>query len=371
MAERFLCEHSDLRPYVLSNVVNTGTEIGRGAYGTVSEVKIPIHGAAKKLHDLWLDSAIITGQFAREVRLMSTLRHQNIVQFLGVYFYNNSQQPALVMERLLTSLHDLLTQSSAPKPLPIKMGLKCSILHNVASGLAYLHQHTPPIIHRDLSARNVLLTSELVAKIADMGMARFIPQIRTAATMTKAPGASVYMPPEAIAPSTSKSEKAKYDSSIDVFSLGVIILFTIGEVFPEKVLEPTYTDKETEALIARTELERRSIYMEIVEQQLSNDHPLIGLIHQCLQNVPSKRPSIDEVLGVTQSARAEVEEEDIETNKRELLESIQLQPRNEVRCCDCILFMMYLHLHYSRIWIKFYMTWLLLYTKNSKAAVSS
>ena len=46
--------------------------------------------------------------------------------------------------------------------------LKCSILHNVASGLAYLHERTPPIIHRDLSARNVLLTSGMVAKIAEI-----------------------------------------------------------------------------------------------------------------------------------------------------------------------------------------------------------
>lgn len=325
MAERFLRELPDLRPYVLSNVQTTGTKIGEGAYGTVTEVEIPVCAAAKKLHDCFLDSAWITTQFVKEVQLMSTLRHENLVQFLGVYFDSSSTQlPALVMERLLTSLHDFLEGSSQS----IYMCLKCSILHNVASGIAYLHQHSPSIIHRDLSARNVLLTSELVAKVADMGMARFLsPSI--AATMTKAPGALVYMPPEATAPSTSNAEEAIYDSSIDVFSLGVITLFTVGEEFPKNLHAPNYTNVEG-VLVPRTELERRSTYMEKVEQQLRKDHPLIYLIQQSLHNTPSKRPGIHNVLDLIESARAEVKDEDCETNKRQILQTLQSQPRNEV-----------------------------------------
>ena len=45
--------------------------------------------------------------------------------------------------------------------------------------------------------------------------------MRVAATMTEAPGASVYMPPEGIAPA---DEKAKYDASIDIFSFGVVTI---------------------------------------------------------------------------------------------------------------------------------------------------
>ena len=63
-------------------------------------------------------------------------------------------------------------------------------------------------------------------------MARIVPRMRNAATMTKAPGASVYMPPEAIAPSDSNALKSKYDATIDVFSLGVVTIFTVGETFP-------------------------------------------------------------------------------------------------------------------------------------------
>ncbi|CAI8028548.1 hypothetical protein GBAR_LOCUS16268 [Geodia barretti] len=62
------------------------------------------------------------------------------------------------MERLLTSLHDLLAPdppppSGAVTPLSFfSMALKCSVLYNVACGLAYLHERSPPVIHRDLSA---------------------------------------------------------------------------------------------------------------------------------------------------------------------------------------------------------------------------
>ena len=142
---------------------------------------------------------------------MSTLRHPHIVQFLGVCFLQGSRLPALVMERLLTSLHDLLAPETqpppgAPRPLSFfTMSLKCSVLHNVASGLAYLHERTPPVIHRDLSARNVLLSSGLVGKIADLGVACIVPRIRAVATMTMAPGAGIYMPPEAVAPSASNT----------------------------------------------------------------------------------------------------------------------------------------------------------------------
>ena len=176
------------------------------------------------------------------------------MQFLGLYFFPGSRLPALVMERLLTSLHDLLDPETddaqppppdTPRPLSFfTMGLKCRVLHNVANGLAYLHERTPPIIHRDLSSKNVLLTSELIGKIADLGVARIVPRMRAAATMTKAPGASPYMPPEAIAPAESDEQKSKYNTSIDVFSFGVVTIFTIGETFPCDPLAPTYTNKE-------------------------------------------------------------------------------------------------------------------------------
>ena len=351
-----LPDNPELRPFVLSNVRLTGTTIGAGAYGSVEEVAIPgAICAAKRIHEIFLDRSEIPpseirknlAKFVRECQMMSTLRHPNIVQFLGVCFFPGSRLPALVMERLLTSLHNLLDPKIDPPPPPdapkpfFPLSLKCSILHNVASGLAFLHERSPPIIHRDLSARNVLLNSGMVGKIADLGVARIVPRMRAAATMTKAPGASVYMPPEALEDKPEQKEEeegktSKYDSSIDVFSFGVVSIFTLCQTFPCQLLAPTY--RKGRRHIARTELERREHYMRMIYSQLREQHPLLQMIERCL-DFPENRPSIGEVLCLLEQARAEDRDELTEMNKLELLQALQTrprnQPRNQVRECVC------------------------------------
>ena len=345
----------ELRPFVLSNVQRTGIRIGGGAYGRVDEVTVPVGAAAKTIYAVLQERDELNDQlpkaateFVKECRLMSTLRHPHIVQFLGVCFFPDSRLPALVMERLLTSLHDLLVPETqpprgAPNPLSFfTMDLKCSVLQDVTNGLAYLHERPSPIIHRDLSARNVLLSTDMVAKIADLGVARMAPHMQAAATMTKAPGAGIYMPPEATASYSSKPEKSKYDASIDVFSFGVVTIFTIGGTFPCDIEAPNYLDDESGLLVARTELQRRSVYMRDVNAQLRacgqlrGDHPLIRLIQQCLHNGPHKRPNICEVLRLLEEARAGVRDAASERNKRELVQALQTQPRNQVRDCTLI-----------------------------------
>ena len=182
----------------------------------------------------------------------------------------------------------------------------------------------------------------MVAKIADLGVARIVPRMKAAAAMTTGPGASVYMPPEASVPSESNTEKSKYDTSIDIFSLGVVTIFTIGGTFPCNPLPYTYVNEETGLVVGRTELQRRSGYMAGVNQQLHacgqlrGDHPLIRLIQQCLQNLPAARPGIGEVLRLLEEARAGFRDGESERNRRDLVRALQTQPRNQVR--DCALF---------------------------------
>ena len=152
---------------------------------------------------------------------MSDLRHPNITQFLGVCFLPDCQLPVLLMERLDSSLDDLL--ETVPN---IPLALKRSILEDVSRGLLYLHKHTPQIIHRDLTAKNVLLTSSLIAKITDFGNARFVnlQPGQLARTLSQLPGTLSYMPPESL------SASARYGPSLDVFSFGHLALFTINQV---------------------------------------------------------------------------------------------------------------------------------------------
>ena len=323
MAESFLRDYPGLRPFLLSNVRLTGTTIGAGAYGSVEEVEIPgAKCAAKKIHEIFQDRRQIpeeliqkaSREFVQECQLMSTLRHPHIVQFLGVCFLPGSRLPALVMERLLTSLHDILDPEPPPKTKPyIPVGLKCSVLHDVARGLSFLHSQSPPIIHRDLSARNVLLSSGMVAKIADLGVARIAPSLRTA-TMTKAPGASIYMPPEAL------DDESRYDVTIDIFSLGVLAIFTLSQTFP-KPLSAAYVDDS--GLIARNELERRGNCMQQIHRLLREGHPLIQMIQRCLKNRIRERPTIHAVLECLEQARAEIQDGECDMSKLELMQTLR------------------------------------------------
>ena len=321
----------------LLDVRLTGKRIGAGAYAAVDEV-ISSRGicAAKRVHDFlqsptalrrsdYTNAAV---QFARECRLLADIEHSNIVKFVGIYFFPGARLPALVMERLLVNLHDLLEQPNSP-PRDILLGLKCSILCGVASGLAHLHERD--IIHRDLTAANVVLNQQLNPKLVDLGVA-LEPLKRAKLTMTPGPGCIVYMPPEAII--TDASLKVHYGKSIDIFSFGVLVIFTLGEKFPQSILPYSYNDDSTGDLVAVSELERRKKYIDGVEDKLraSEQHlennPLLLLIDKCLDNHPAKRPSIKEVQHILEKARDVSEDHDqeyLEQLERDIRANQQVQ----------------------------------------------
>jgi len=117
------------------------------------------------------------------------------------------------------------------------------------------------------------------AKVADLGMARKVELV-----MTKCPGNIVYMPPEAMERSTS------YSSPIDIFSWGVLTIFTLTQEFPQPL---PATFQSTLGTKMRSELERREEYMDKIRQRYdSQEHParpVITLILACLHNEPSKQ----------------------------------------------------------------------------------
>ena len=218
--------NTQLRRFLIPNARSTGTVLGGGAYGIVEELDVNgVICAGKKIHVVLLDPdnapdgvQNITRKYLEECQLMSDLRHPNVVQFLGVCFLPNTTLPVLVMERLASSLHDTL--ESNPN---IPLSVKGSILADIARGLVYLHNCSPPVIHRDLSAKNVLLSTSMVAKIGDLGNAR-IANFQQAHTLSRVPGTLIYMPPQAIHGIPS------YGPELDVFSFGHLALFTVIQV---------------------------------------------------------------------------------------------------------------------------------------------
>jgi len=305
-----------LRRFELDGVRDTGREVGHGSYAVVKELEY--HGlkcVGKKIHGILFESATphekaaMLERFAGECELLGGLHHPCIVQFLGMWFEQGSQLPVLVMEYLHTTLSACLERYGV-LPEEISYG----ILRDVALGLCFLHERSPPIIHRDLSANNVLLTSNMNAKLSDLGVAKILnltPAQMTQMTQTKAPGTPCYMPPEAL------TAKPKYTTKIDVYSYGVLIIHTLcGRwPFPEDAFRPD--PQNPDAIIPVSEVERRAEYL----QEIGNEHPLMGVIQQCLNNIPAQRPEAPALLDQVNTILSALPQQF--TNRVEMLQQVE------------------------------------------------
>ena len=265
--------------------------VGGGSYGAVYEVMM--NGTpciAKKVHDILVGQGghvpvgsdeveAIREKFRSECILLSKLKHPNIVQFLGVYCDDKGDGDVLVMEFMPMDLAKCLDTNKAQQyiiPLPIKL----SILQDVTNGLLHLHSLAPPIIHHHLTAANILLTSDMRAKIADLGVSKVfdLKQMLKVNHMTRAPGTPAYMPPEALMP------EPKYDVKLDIFSFGVLALYIANQEFPVPYEVPL-----TKAVVKqkKVQISKRQHWID----KMGEDHPLGPIVVQCLHDLPEVRPT--------------------------------------------------------------------------------
>ena len=262
------------------------SEINRGAYGTVYSGTLGGRSVAvKKIHQVLLDyaseseeayEAVLDG-FRHECELLEAAKHRNVVEFLGVFDQDGSA--LLVMELMDQTLEKFLKEKRGN----LSQEKQIEICLQIASGLLFLHQHDPQILHRDLTAKNVLMNKDgSIAKISDLGQAKFRPS-SVMYLSTMAPGCLLYMPPECLVETDKKSgAKARFTDRGDVFSLGVLML----QVATQKTPSVWFV-----VVKGQPEVERRAADLS----RLPPDHPLRPLILQCLQDDPAKRPSCSEV----------------------------------------------------------------------------
>ena len=290
---------ADLEPHVLqgiSEISETGRSQRTITFRTGSDatvIELNWHGTCcvgKVLHPVFFQDSELSGmrriltKFCKEINLLRELKHPNIVQFLGLYYRQSSPVPIMVMEKLecsLTKLLDTYKKGSIPEYKAY------SILSNVLRGLVYLHE-VKQIAHRDLSSNNILVTSYLCAKIADLGSARVLNKPggwNTALQqLTIQPGTQDFMPPEAL------EDPPQYDLSVDVFSFGCVTIHLITHQWPRPI-------GQTSKGKVISEFERRKNFID----RMGYAHPLLSVVEGCLQDAANGRPNSKQVLEHLQS----------------------------------------------------------------------
>ena len=285
----------ELKHITLNGVEVLNRELGRGSYGHVFTVMYKgVVYAAKQINPLLTDNCTpekkeeIKKDFIRECLRCSTIQHQNIVRFLGVcYISEQYRLPVMVMELMDTSLTTFVEENKSE----IAFSKKVTIVYDVSQGLSFLHNREPPMLHRDLTPNNVLLmqalTNQLVAKIADLGVAKVVrtDNRQTKSKLTANPGTLHFMPPEA------SDENPEYGTPLDVFSFGGVALYVFSEEWPTPLPE-RMRDPVTKKLLALTEPERRQKYLDKMTGEAAE---LRKIVEQCLNDLPDDRPSIEQV----------------------------------------------------------------------------
>ena len=209
--------------------------LGIGSYGKVCRAKCDsLPCAAKIIHETLFDPTaeqqmprghehrLPIKRFEQECQFLNTIRHPNVIQYLGMYTDPDTGLPVLLMELMDNSLTHFLEAATQQ----ISYHIQVNICHDIAMALTFLHANG--IVHRDLSSNNVLLISNVRAKVTDLGMAKLgdINSRTSRLTFTMCPGTDVYMPPEAI------QDQPVYSEKIDCFSFGVIVIQMLTRQFP-------------------------------------------------------------------------------------------------------------------------------------------
>ena len=221
--------------------------LGRGSWATVCVARFRgLRVAAKCLQHLNV-SDYNRQLFSREMTIAATIRHPNLLQFIGA---TTEGQPIILTELMSTSLRAELER------WPLSPHQITSISLDVARALLYLHLMQPdPVIHRDISSANVLLNpgpnDSWLAKVSDYGSANYFRQVTTCS-----PGNPSYAAPEASIPT-------QQTTKMDVYSYGVLLLEMWSRKFPEKA-------DHTALLLG---LERDDV-REVVERCLRQDQLL-------------------------------------------------------------------------------------------------
>ncbi|CAN4091605.1 unnamed protein product [Withania somnifera] len=296
-----------LRCLVESNV------IGKGCSGVVYRAELE-NGEAIAVKKLW-STTLATGyncqnfksgvtggvrdSFSTEVKTLGSIRHKNIVKFLGCCWNQNTR--LLMFDYMPNgSLGSLLHERSVGC---LEWELRYKIVLGAAQGLAYLHHDcTPPIVHRDIKANNILIGHDFEPYIADFGIAKLVDDGEFARSSNTVAGSYGYIAPE-------YGYMMKITERSDVYSFGVVVLEVLTGKQP---IDPTIPDglhivdwvrqKRGKAEVLDVSLCARP------ESEIEEIMQTIGVAMLCVNPSPDDRPTMKDVAAMLKEIRHEREE---------------------------------------------------------------
>ncbi|KAG6962911.1 hypothetical protein JG688_00008391 [Phytophthora aleatoria] len=265
--------------------------IGSGAFGVVWLVR---YRSAQLLASKRLREDMATRErvqdFVDEIKMVSKFDHPSIVKFIGAAWSIESDVQALFEYMENGDLRTYLSASYLPR---YWTSTKFQLAIDTIEALVYVHSFDPPLIHRDLKSRNVLISGEVHAKLTDFGTTRYRSKD---GTMTIGVGTGRWLAPEIISGST------EYDQSADIFSFGVLLTEIDTHNLP-------YYDAMGPS---GNKLEEVAVLQKVANSQLrptisASCPPTVrDLANLCMSQSPRDRPLAAEVAYVLRTVQKEM-----------------------------------------------------------------
>ncbi|XP_011792465.1 PREDICTED: receptor-interacting serine/threonine-protein kinase 2 [Colobus angolensis palliatus] len=259
--------------------------LSRGASGTVSSARHAdwrVQVAVKHLH---IHTPLLDSErkdVLREAEILHKARFSYILPILGIC--NEPEFLGIVTEYMPNgSLNELLHRKTEYPD--VAWPLRFRILHEIALGVNYLHNMTPPLLHHDLKTQNILLDNEFHVKIADFGLSKWrmmsLSQSRSSKSAPEG-GTIIYMPPENYEP----GQKSRASIKHDIYSYAVITWEVLSRKQPfEDVTNPL------QIMYSVSQGHRPVINEESLPYDIPHRAHMISLIESGWAQNPDERPS--------------------------------------------------------------------------------
>ncbi|KAL3669718.1 hypothetical protein V7S43_005099 [Phytophthora oleae] len=260
--------------------------LSRGAYGEVyTGVFNGQQVAVKMLPPSTRGNLQHVADFLTEAKLTASMDHPHIVTFVGVAWDSLSDLCVILEFMDGGDLRSLLNKYKATKhPVGVDRE-KATIALHVCHALTYLHSLMPPVIHRDLKSRNILLNKGMAAKLTDFGISKE----RLDQTMTAGVGTSLWMAPEVML-------GENYDVKADIFSFGVVLSELDVHTLPYAQTKQRSLDTNGRKMADATLLQRITAGEVRVDFSDASPQALVELGSACIAVDPADRPTAAEAL---------------------------------------------------------------------------